>query len=70
MISAGDRVMINPAYVVSMEWNYGPPTVLIIRMTDGRQHTVLHEPYRLGGTDATAVEKAIKEAVDKLARTP
>jgi hypothetical protein len=70
MIKCRDGLMINPKYVASMEWDRrhyfnGPgDTVLVIRMHDGTEHRVKHEPHYLGGADAYAVEMAIVKAME------
>jgi hypothetical protein len=64
---------INPAYVVSMEWDRrwyanGPgDSVLVIRMHGGHEHRIKHEPHLMGGTDAYKVEAAILAAHERAA---
>lgn len=59
---------VNPEHVSSLVWDrrhysYGPSdTKLVIRMADGCEHTVTHEPHLLDGTDAYEVERKIMAA--------
>jgi len=67
MIKAGN-ITINSAFVASMSWDRrhyvnGPgDSILVIRMHDGTEHRVKHEPHFLDGADAYQIEKAISEA--------
>lgn len=70
MVRAGRDLWINPQHVMSLEWDRrhyanGPgDSVLVIRLVTGKEHRVRHEPHCLDGTDAYAVERDIRSALE------
>jgi hypothetical protein len=69
MIKVNSSLTINPAWVASLEidsryYMNGPGVpVLIIRMHDGYEHRITHEPFFLGGANIYDLEKRISEAL-------
>lgn len=68
LIKVTRDLAINPEHVASLAWDrrdyaYGPSnTKLIIRMADGSEYWVEHQPHLLDGADAYAVERQIMTA--------
>jgi len=57
---------VNPLFIVTMRidhW-YGA-TTLVIKMADGSEHVVEHDPGKIDGSDVYVIEKQILAAIDQ-----
>jgi len=70
LLRVTNDLIINPAAVSYMEWdrrsyaNCAGDSVLVITMTDGREHRIAHRPQYLDGNDCCRIEAKIMEATN------
>lgn len=63
-------IWVNPNYVAAMVvdrsfyMNGSGPSTLILRMDDGQEYRIRHEPQYLGGADIYKIQAAIEAAIE------